>query len=40
MQYRPFGRTGVFVFPLALGTDNFLNPTSESECAQMLEVTV
>ena len=37
MQYRPFGRTGVFVSPLALGTDNFLNPTSEPECAQMLE---
>jgi 1-deoxyxylulose-5-phosphate synthase len=37
MQYRPFGRTGVFVSPLALGTDNFLNPTLETECAAMLE---
>ncbi len=37
MQYRAFGRTGIHVSPLALGTDNFLNPTSEAECAQMLE---
>jgi 1-deoxyxylulose-5-phosphate synthase len=37
MPYRPFGRTGVFVSPLALGTDNFLNPTLETECAAMLE---
>jgi 1-deoxyxylulose-5-phosphate synthase len=37
MQYRPFGGTGVFVSPLALGTDNFLNPTSELECVAMLE---
>jgi 1-deoxyxylulose-5-phosphate synthase len=38
MNYRPFGRTGLRVAPLALGTDNFLNPTSELESAQMIEV--
>ncbi len=38
MIYRPFGRTGLRIAPLALGTDNFLNPTSELESAQMIEV--
>jgi 1-deoxyxylulose-5-phosphate synthase len=36
MIYRAFGRTGIRVAPLALGTDNFLNPTSELESAQMV----
>ncbi|MEY4531324.1 MAG: hypothetical protein RLZZ156_2045 [Deinococcota bacterium] len=38
MNYRAFGRTGVRIAPLALGTDNFLNPTSELESAQMVGV--
>ncbi len=38
MNYRAFGRTGVRIAPLALGTDNFLNPTSELESAQMIGV--
>ncbi len=38
MEYRSFGATGTRVSPLALGTDNFLNPTSELESAQMIEV--
>ena len=29
--YRPFGRTGLLVSPLGLGTDNFANPTPEAE---------
>ena len=36
MVYRAFGRTGIRVAPLALGTDNFLNPTSELESARMV----
>ena len=31
MEYRNFGRTGVKVSPLALGTDNFANPTPADE---------
>ncbi len=31
MEYRIFGRTGVKISPLVLGTDNFANPTPESE---------
>src|SRR3984885_14968657 len=31
MEYRSLGRTGVKVSTLCLGTDNFGNPTSESE---------
>ena len=31
MEYRPFGRTGLKVSPLALGTDNFANPTPADE---------
>jgi 1-deoxyxylulose-5-phosphate synthase len=37
MHTRPFGRTGLRVSPLALGTDNFLNPTPEPEAQLMLE---
>ncbi len=36
MEYRTLGRTGVKVAPLALGTDNFANPTPEAECARMI----
>ena len=36
MDYRTLGRTGVKVAPLALGTDNFLNPTDAEESAQLL----
>lgn len=36
MDYRPLGRTGVKVAPLALGADNFANPTPEAECAAIL----
>lgn len=31
MEYRRLGRSGVKIAPLALGTDNFANPTSEEE---------
>ncbi|NJN81825.1 MAG: aldo/keto reductase, partial [Caldilineaceae bacterium] len=36
MNYRNLGRTGVKVAPLALGTDNFANPTSEEESTRIL----
>ncbi len=36
MEYRNLGRTGVKVAPLALGTDNILNPTSEDESRRMI----
>jgi aryl-alcohol dehydrogenase-like predicted oxidoreductase len=36
MDYRPLGRTGLKVSPLALGTDNFANPTPEAECVAIL----
>ena len=36
MDYRTLGRTGVKVAPLALGTDNFLNPTDAKESAHLL----
>lgn len=36
MNYRPLGRTGVKVSPLVLGTDNFLNPTSEAESIRLI----
>jgi 1-deoxyxylulose-5-phosphate synthase len=36
MEYRTLGRTGVKVAPLALGTDNFLNPTDAKESAHLL----
>lgn len=37
MIYRLLGRSGVRVSCLALGTDNFANPTPEPECAALLE---
>lgn len=36
MEYRNLGRTGVRVAPLALGTDNILNPTPEAEAKKMI----
>ncbi|MDJ0654873.1 MAG: aldo/keto reductase [Xanthomonadales bacterium] len=35
--YRPFGRTGLRVSPLALGTDNFANPTPPDESIQIID---
>lgn len=37
MDYRNLGRTGIKIAPLALGTDNFANPTPEDECVQIIE---
>jgi len=37
MKYRILGRTGVKVSPLALGTDNFSNPTSEKDSIQIID---
>ncbi len=37
MEYRMFGRTGVMVSPLALGTMNFGNPTSEEESIRIIQ---
>jgi len=37
VEYRVLGRTGVNVAPLALGTDNFADPTPEDESTLMLE---
>ncbi len=36
MDYRHLGRTGVQLAPLALGTDNILNPTPEDESVRMI----
>jgi 1-deoxyxylulose-5-phosphate synthase len=37
MHYRPLGRTGVRVAPLALGTFNFPDPTPEEEALRIVE---
>src|SRR5262245_16791880 len=37
MNYRPLGRTGVRVAPLALGTFNFPDPTPEAEAIRIVE---
>jgi len=37
MNYRPFGRTGLQIAPLVLGTDNFANPTPREECFALLD---
>ena len=34
---RPLGSSGLSVAPLALGTDNFANPTTEAEAARMID---
>lgn len=36
MQHRRLGRAGAIVAPLALGTDNILNPTPEDESSRMI----
>jgi aryl-alcohol dehydrogenase-like predicted oxidoreductase len=36
MEYRNLGRTGVKIAPLALGTDNILNPTPEDVSRRMI----
>ncbi len=36
MEYRSFGRTGLKVSPLVLGTDNFANPTPKEESFAIL----
>jgi 1-deoxyxylulose-5-phosphate synthase len=36
MEYRTIGRSGVKVAPLGLGTDNFANPTPETEAIAIL----
>jgi 1-deoxyxylulose-5-phosphate synthase len=36
VQHRRLGRTGALVAPLALGTDNILNPTPEDESSRMI----
>ena len=38
MDYRTLGRSGIKVSSIALGTDNFVNPTPEKEVARMLDV--
>ena len=35
--YRPFGRTGLRVSPLCLGTDNFANPTPKNESVGIID---
>ena len=36
MEYRRLGRSGVKVSPLALGSDNFANPTPEAESTEII----
>lgn len=36
MNYRTLGRSGVKIAPLAMGTDNFANPTSEEDAKAIL----
>ena len=38
MEYRKLGRSGVKVSSIALGTDNFVNPTPENEVARMVDI--
>jgi len=38
--YRRFGRTGLLVSPIGLGTDNFDNPTPEDESIEILNCAV
>jgi 1-deoxyxylulose-5-phosphate synthase len=40
VEHRRLGRSGLKVAPLALGTDNFANPTPAEECRAMLEAAV
>jgi len=36
MEYRTLGRSGIKVSSLALGTDNFMDPTPAKECEKIL----
>ncbi len=38
MEYRKLGRSGLKVSSIALGTDNFANPTPEAEVTRMIDV--
>ncbi len=38
MEYRTLGRSGIKVSSIALGTDNFVNPTPEKEVTRILDV--
>jgi aryl-alcohol dehydrogenase-like predicted oxidoreductase len=38
--YRPFGRTGLRVSPICLGTDNFANPTSKKESLEIIDCAI
>jgi aryl-alcohol dehydrogenase-like predicted oxidoreductase len=40
MDYRVFGRTGLNVSCLSLGTDNFADPTPEPEASQILDLAI
>jgi aryl-alcohol dehydrogenase-like predicted oxidoreductase len=40
VEFRRLGRSGLEVAPLALGTDNFANPTPVEECRAMLDAAV
>ena len=40
MDYRILGRTGIQVAPLALGTDNFMDPTPADESARIMEMSL
>jgi aryl-alcohol dehydrogenase-like predicted oxidoreductase len=40
VEYRRLGRSGLKIAPLALGTDNFANPTPPEECRAMLDAAV
>ena len=37
IEYRRLGRSGLLIAPLALGTDNFVNPTPEAEAVQIID---
>jgi aryl-alcohol dehydrogenase-like predicted oxidoreductase len=39
-EYRQLGRSGLRVSPLALGTDNILNPTSEDESIRLIDAAI
>lgn len=38
--YRPLGGTGLYVSPICLGSDNFVNPTPENESIDILDCAV
>ena len=40
MEYRLIGKTGLKVSCLALGTDNFADPTPEKEASMILEASI